>query len=246
MPNPQIDEAVLEKLRKYDTPTVCNVIELFEVRPQTEGYMDQRIQSCFPEMGPICGYASTATFRSGVAPHGSGAYGSLDDQVARFSEIPGPPIVVVQDLDEPTKAATFGEVMCSTYKAFGAQGLITSGAARDLDQVRAIGFPCFSNGVNPSHGWPQLLEFNIPISSGGLAVYPGDLIHADQNGVTNIPIEIAAEVADLCDEFIAAEEVVISYCRAGNVTVAGFSEARQELGRRAKEMRKRVGRKSSV
>ncbi len=240
---PAIPQAVLKKLQRYDTPTVCNVIELFAVRPQTEGYMDQRIRACFPGMGPVCGYASTATFRSAVAPHDSGAYGSLDEQIARFGEIPGPPIVVVQDLDEPTKSATFGEVMCSTYQAFGACGLITSGAARDLDQVRAIGFPCFANGVNPSHGWPQLLAFHVPLHVGGLAVYPGDLLHADQNGVTNIPHEIAGEAADVCAEFVAAEEAVLAYCRGGEVTVAGFAEARKEMGRRVKRLRERVGRK---
>ena len=242
MATPPIDPSILKKLEQYDTPTICNVIELFAVRPQTEGYMDQRIRACFPEMGPVCGYASTATFRSAVAPHDSGTYGSLDEQIARFEEIPGPPIVVVQDLDEPTKAATFGEVMCSTYKAFGARGLITSGAARDLDQVRAIGFPCFSNGVNPSHGWPQLLEFHVPIHVGGLAVYAGDLLHADQNGVTNIPRGIAAEAADVCAEFAAAEEVVLDYCRGGKAAVAGFAEARKEMGRRVGRLRERVRR----
>ncbi len=34
---------------------------------------------------------------------------------------------------------TAGEVMCSSYQAFGAAGLITSGAGRDLDQVEALG-----------------------------------------------------------------------------------------------------------
>src|SRR5204863_454360 len=49
-----------------------------------------------------------------------------------FARVPGPPVVVFQDLDNPVMAATFGEVMCTTYKTFGAAGLITSGAARKL------------------------------------------------------------------------------------------------------------------
>ncbi len=240
MPAPQLSDDILGKLRDFDTPTVCNVIELFALRPQTDGYMDGRIRACFPEMAPICGYAATATFRSALKPWGTAAYGTLDDQIARFGEVPGPPIVVVQDLDDPTKSATFGEVMASTYKAFGAVGLITSGAGRDLDQVRAVGLPCFSDGVISSHGYPQLLEFQIPVHVGGLAVYPGDLIHADQNGVTNIPGEIASEVADLCEEFCAAEAVVLDYCSAGNVTPSGFTEARKELGRRLQALRQRA------
>ena len=57
----------------------------------------------------------------------------MDLQVARFAELPGPAVVVFQDLDDPEVSATFGEVMCSTYQAFGSTGLITSGAGRDLE-----------------------------------------------------------------------------------------------------------------
>ena len=56
--------ADLQLLGQYDTPTISNVVELFEVRPRHEGYMDKRIRACFPEMPPIVGYASTATMRT--------------------------------------------------------------------------------------------------------------------------------------------------------------------------------------
>ena len=68
MNNNQLSQADLDLLRKYDTPTICNVIEVFGVRPQTDGYMDARIRCCFPEMPPMVGYASTATFRSASPP----------------------------------------------------------------------------------------------------------------------------------------------------------------------------------
>ncbi len=236
----QLSRDDLARLCRYDTPTICNVIELFAVRPQTEGYMDGRIRACFPEMGPICGYGATATFRSALEPKGQAAYGTLTDQIARFEEIPGPPLVVIQDLDVPTQAATFGEVMAASYKAFGASGLITSGAARDLDQVRAVGLSCFSDGVICSHGYPRLIDFLVPVHVGGLAVYPGDLLHADQNGVTNIPGEIVGEIADVCDEFCAAESVVLDFCAAGNVTNKGYGEALKELGARVRGLKERL------
>src|SRR2546430_13105661 len=43
------------------TPTICNVVELFDLRPRTAGYTDQRIQACYPKLPPMVGYASTAT-----------------------------------------------------------------------------------------------------------------------------------------------------------------------------------------
>ena len=239
---PQLSGAELAKLCSYDTPTICNVIELFAVRPQTDGYMDPRIAACFPEMPPTCGYASTATFRSALEPRGNVAYGSLAGQIARFEEVPGPPFVVIQDLDAPAKSATFGEVMAASYKAFGAAGLITSGAARDLDQVRDVGLACFADGVISSHGYPRFLDFQVPVHVGGLEVYPGDLLHADQNGVASIPGEIAGEVADVCDEFCNAESVVLDYCATGEVTKEGYAAALAELGSLVKGLKERLGR----
>jgi regulator of RNase E activity RraA len=235
----------LDRLRQYDAPTICNVIEVFAVRPQNTGYMDSRIEACFPELPPMVGYASTATFRAAAPAKQGDAYATLDQQVATFSDLPGPPVVVFQDLDDPTAAATFGEVMCTTYQAFGATGLVTSGAARDLEQVRALGFPAFSNGAICSHGYPHILELQTPIHVGGITIYPGDLIHGDCNGVTTIPGEIASEVADVCAEFAAAEDVVLNYLRGGAVTPAGLAEARTECVRRISALGKRVRKRAS-
>src|SRR5438128_2991064 len=93
-----VPTADLELLRKYDTPTVCNVVELFDVRPRSAGYMDARIQACYPKLPPMVGYAMTATFRSAAPPRGGNVYATLSDVLAAFGEMPGPAAVVVQDL----------------------------------------------------------------------------------------------------------------------------------------------------
>ncbi len=208
-----ISPATLAKLRTFDTPTICNIIEVFDVRPRNTGYMDARIVAAFPEMSPMVGFAATATFRSSAVPRSGEAYGSLDKQVERFGELSGPAIVVFQDVDSPCVAATFGEIMCTTYQAFGAAGLVTSGAGRDLDQVRKIGFPVFTNGTICSHGYSSIPQIHIPVHVGGIAIYPDDLIHGDCNGVTTIPKDIASEVADIGDAYVAAEMLVIDAMR---------------------------------
>ena len=58
----------LAKLRSFDTPTICNIIELFDVRPRNTGFMDARIVAAFPEMPPMIGFAATATFRASAPP----------------------------------------------------------------------------------------------------------------------------------------------------------------------------------
>ncbi|HTS28107.1 MAG TPA: RraA family protein [Bryobacteraceae bacterium] len=219
----------LNLLAQYDTPTICNAIELFNIRPRNEGYMDGRIRACFPEMPPVAGYAATATMRCAFPRREGDVYGSLDQQVARFSEFPGSPIVVFQDLDDPPVAATFGEIMCSTYQAFGAAGLITSGAARDLDQVRRLGFSTFSNGAICSHGYSHIVDLHRTVRVGGLTVHPGDLIHADANGIATIPLEIADEVPAAAAELAAAEARVLDYLRAGKPEVQRFKEAREAM-----------------
>jgi regulator of RNase E activity RraA len=233
----------LDLLRRYDTPTVCNVIELFDIRPRTAGFMDHRIKACFPEMPSMVGYAATATFRAAFPPAGPDMYTMLPRQLDTFKELPGPVVVVFQDLDDPPVGATFGEVMVSLYRAHGSVGLVTSGTGRDLEQIRPLGYPLFTVGATCSHGYCHIPSLNETIRVGGLTVRPGDLMHGDANGVTNIPNEIASEVAGACAEFAAAEAVTLDYLRAGQVTQKGLEAARAEQREMTAALRKRLSRK---
>jgi regulator of RNase E activity RraA len=235
-----ISSADLDLLRRYDTPTVCNVVELLDIRPRHLGYMDGRISACYPKLPPMVGYASTATFRSSAPPRSGDSYGGLVEQVATFADLPGAAVVVFQDLDDPSAAATFGEIMCTTYKAFGAVGLITSGTGRDLDQVEALHFPCFTGGTVCAHGYCHFPTLNVPVRVGGVVIHPGDLIHGDRNGVTTIPNEIASAVAGGCAEFMEAEAVVLDYLKTGRVNPKGYAAARNECRERIEKLARRL------
>jgi len=241
-----ITQATLDKLAQFDTPTICNVIELFDVRPRNVGFMDGRIRCNFPELAPMVGFASTAAFRSGAPPAGGDAYGSFIDQVRGFEGLPGPAVMVFQDLDDPPVGATFGEVMCSTYQAFGSVGLITSGGGRDLEQVHALQYPVFTGSTICSHAYCHILHVGLPVRVGGLVVNQGDLLHGDANGVTSIPPKIAAEVADLAGPFVAAEKIVLDYVRGpGKKTPEGLTEARNEFSAAVAKLREQIGRKGT-
>ncbi len=240
-----LSEATLKKLVKFDTPTICNVIELFDVIPRNRGYMDARVKCNFPEFPPVVGYACTAGFRSDAPPKGGDAYGSIQKQLEQFEALPGPAMVVFQDLDDPQAAAVFGEVMCSTYQAFGSSGLITNGAGRDLEQVRALKYSVFTGSTICSHGYCHMLHLGLPVRVGGLMVNQGDLLHGDANGVTSIPLDIAAEVADVSEEFIAAEDIVMKYVKApGKKNIAEYDKLRKEFQAVAGALGKRVSRKT--
>lgn len=240
-----LSSATITKLGQIDTPTVCNVIELFDVRPRNTGYMNATVSANFPELPPMVGFAATAAFRSDAPPKSGDAYSSLERQVQDFSELPGPVVVVFQDLDDPPVAATFGEVMCSTYKAFGSVGLITSGAGRDLEQVRALNFPVFTGSTICAHAYCHILHVGLPVRVGGLVVEQGELLHGDANGVTAIPVEIAEGIVELTNDFVAAERIVLDYVNgAEEKSPAGLAARRKEfseqvaiLSQRAKAMR---------
>jgi 4-hydroxy-4-methyl-2-oxoglutarate aldolase len=236
-----ITSETLKRLGQFDTPTICNAIELFDVRPRHCGYMSGAIQANFPEMPPMVGFASTAAFRSCAFPGTGDAYASLERQVEGFAELPGPAVVVFQDLDNPPVGATFGEVMCSTYKAFGSVGLITSGGGRDLLQVKAIGYPVFTGSTICAHACCHILHVAMPVHVGGLVVNNGDLLHGDANGVTNIPIDIAADVAGITQEFVDAEKIVLDYVNGpGKKTPAGLAAARKEYSAVVAKLTERV------
>lgn len=240
---PGLSAQTLAALGRFDTPTVCNAIELFDVRPRNAGFMNDTIKACFPRMPPMVGYAVTSTFRSMSPPRAGDVYASMTQQIEAYANLPGPPVMVYQDLDDPVVSATFGEVMCSVYKAFGAKGLITSGAGRDLEQVDKIDFPTFTSGAICAHGYCHTLAVNVPVTVGGVCIYPGDLLHGDLNGISTIPHEIASEVPQVCEELAAAEKVILDYCRGKNLTPAGLSAARQECTAMFDRISQRVRRK---
>ncbi len=237
---PPLLEATIAQLRKYDTPTVCNAIELLEIRPRTAGYTDARIQACYPSLPPMVGFASTATFRAAAPPRGGDTYMGLSNQVELLEKTPGPKVVVFQDLDDPPVAATFGEIMATTYQAFGCVGLVSSGGGRDLDQIEPLKFPCFTGCTIPSHGYTQIVELNVPVRVGGVWIHTGDLLHGDRNGITTIPVELADLIVEGCAGFMDAEKVLLDYLRSGKVTSAGFAAARDEAKRRMGVMGERL------
>jgi len=134
-------------------------------------------------------------------------------------------------------------IVCTTYQTFGSVGLITSGAGRDLDQVRKIGYPVFTGGTICAHGYCHTPDVHVPVRVGGVMIYPDDLIHADVNGVTTIPKEIASEVAEVGDAYVAAEMVILDTLRQFGPNAKKLMEARLESKRQMKVIREWVSKR---
>jgi 4-hydroxy-4-methyl-2-oxoglutarate aldolase len=205
----------LDALRRYNTPTISNAIELFDVRPRHLGFLPHTIRCLLPELGPIVGYAVTSRTRA-ARPEPTETLTDLTADYLRYvAAQPGPKIAVGWDLDEPPGlGAQFGEVNSTIHQKLGCVGHITSGCPRDLDEVLALGFQLF--GLNPcvSHAYVRLVDFGSMVVIGGVEIHSGDLIHADKHGVCLIPHEVAPRLAAACVEVESRERPLLQICRS--------------------------------
>jgi 4-hydroxy-4-methyl-2-oxoglutarate aldolase len=218
----------LEALGKITTPTISNAIETFNVRPRNEGFMDSSIRCILPELGIMAGHACTATIRASQQETSPPPW----EMWEAVLKVPGPRVVVIQDLDAPHPVGSFwGEVNGNTFKALGCVGTVTNGGVRDLDEVRQLGFHFFASCVLVSHAYVHVVDIGVPVHVGGITVNPGDLIHADQHGVLVVPPGIAREIPRAAAEVEERERRIIGFCQSPDFSPQGLRDLYAELGR---------------
>jgi len=229
MSTARLDAAQLSALRRYNTPTISNAIELFDARPRNAGFLPHTIRCLLPEIGVIVGYAVTSQTRAEPPIADEVLRDLLGDYLRYVASEPGPKIAVGEDLDDPPGlGAQFGEVTATIHLKLGCVGHITSGCPRDLDEVRELGFGIF--GLNPcvSHAYVRLVDFGKPVTIGGVVIRSGDLLHADKHGVCIIPHEIAPRLAEACAEVERRERPLLESCRQPNFDLEAYIALRQE------------------
>ena len=228
-----LNESQINELKHFDTPTVCNAIERFNLRGKTSGFMSPKVKSIVPDRKPIVGYACTAKISSTQPPTDSQKK-LLFDYYQMIKDTPNPTISVIQDIDEQPVGSFWGEVQATVHKALGCTSVITNGGVRDLDEVYDLGFTYFASQVLVSHAYIHVEAVNVPVTIAGVTVYPGDLLHADKHGVVLIPNEIAHELSDACRLTQDAELPMLNGCRSvadGEVTIEQLRAWRTEMER---------------
>ncbi len=235
----------LNALRKINSPTIANAIEVFEIRPRNTGFLGPEVRCLFPALGTMVGYAFTAVISADLPANGQSVI-QRADYWAATSRVAPPRVAVVQDLDNPPCRGSFwGEVNANIHRALGFVGTVTDGSARDLDEMEKLGFFTFARSPSVSHSYVHLVDFGGPVRVGGQVVNPGDLLHGDRHGVVIIPREIAPGVADAAVEVDAAEREVISFCQSEDFSLEGLKNAYDRLQARFLqiiERRKTAGR----
>ena len=211
-----INPAALDALRAWDTPTICNALEVVVPHRRATGFTVEHLHCLGPGLKPIVGYARTATFRS-VEPSPLPA-GAVKAKRAAYYEYvaspPGPTVVVIQDLDpNPGFGAFWGEVNTAVHKGLGALGCVTNGSMRDLDDC-APGFQLLAGKVGPSHAHGHIVDFGGQVNVAGMTVDDGDIVHADRHGAVVVPREAVAKLPDAVELLTRREAVVLAAARS--------------------------------
>jgi regulator of RNase E activity RraA len=222
----ELTQKDLDALKGYDTPTVCNALEIVAPERRAIGFTVRSMHCLRPEKEPIVGYARTATIRS-MSPHTGPDVKNIRADYYDYVENggPAPAITVIQDLDDiPGFGAFWGEVNTNIHKALGCLGCVTNGSMRDLPDC-AEGFQLLAAEIVPSHAHVNITSFRTQVHVCGMVVSDGDLIHADQHGAVVVPQDVARDIPGAADLISRREAVILKACKEKGFGIARLKEA---------------------
>jgi regulator of RNase E activity RraA len=225
------DPADLKALAAFDTPTICNALELVVPARRASGFIRRPLVAPFPSVGPVVAFARTAHIRS-REPFPRSREAAQEIRLGYYAHIaaePMPSIAVIQDIDAPDQGfgAFWGEVQSNVHKGLGCVGVITDGSVRDLDQM-APGFFVLALSVMPSHAHVHLVDYGSTVSVAGMIVSANDVIHADRHGAVVVPAEAVKEVPAAAALLARREKVIIDAARAPGFSVERLRRAFEE------------------
>ena len=218
---PTATSAQLAALAAFDTPTICNALEIVLPESRARGYTTRPAVCGFPALKPIVGFARTARIRAKSPPSLAPAdVRRLRHDYYRYVDTgPKPSLILIQDLDgeDAGYGAFWGEVQSAIHKGLGALGVITDGSVRDID-AWAPGFQFLAATIGPSHAYAHVVDFGSEIEVFGMRVRSGDIVHADRHGAVVIPSGAIAELRDAVEKIARREAAILAVARAPDCT----------------------------
>ena len=196
-----------DQLLKVSTATLCTA--LFK-----RGLRNQFIQDVRPlndQLPNMVGEAFTLRYipaREDLNPISVFQDRSHPQRVAVEQCPPG--AVMVFDSRKNPRAASAGSILVTRLKVRGCAGVVTDGGFRDSPEIAEMDFPAYHHRPSAPTNLTlhQALDINVPIGCGDVAVFPGDVMVGDREGVVVIPAHLADEIAHEATEMTAFEDFV--------------------------------------
>jgi RraA family protein len=151
--------------------------------------------------------------------------------VHKAIDIAAPGDVIVVDAGGVLEQAIIGEIMSSWAAKRGVAGMVIDGAVRDAAALAQMSFPVYAKGVTPRG--PFLYgpgEINCPVSIGGMAVMPGDIVVGDEDGLVCVPAADAADVLALARAQKDREDAILAAIARGDLDRAWVDETLRQRG----------------
>jgi len=217
--------ALFEQLRQFDTPTICNALEIAKGARFTTGFTRQRLLAASAKLPSIVGYARTVMIRCSEPFDGAARKQKLLGYYEYLAQPAQPSISVVQDIDSQAGLGAFwGEVNTNIHMSLGAVGCVTNGSFRDL-AASAKKFQIVGGRVGPSHAHIHVVDFGRPVNVFGMQAAHDDVIHADCHGAVVIPADCVKKLPAVIDLLARREKVILDLCASPDFTPAKLREA---------------------
>ena len=223
----RITQEDLDVLAQWDTPTICNALEVVIPARRATGFTTGHHVCLDATLTPMVGRARTATIRATTPPEESAD--ELKKRRARYyayvADATGKTIAVIEDVDAaPGYGAFWGEVNTAVHKGLGCLGAVTNGSMRDLDDC-APGFQLLAGKVGPSHAHVHVVDFASPVSVFGMRVEHDDVIHADRHGAVVIPESAVKEIPAAVELLVRREAVILQAARSSDFDIGKLERA---------------------
>jgi len=129
--------------------------------------------------------------------------------------------VLVIDSRKNARAASAGSILVTRLMKRGCAGIVTDGGFRDSAEIAELPFPSYHDipSAPTNLTLHQAIDINVPIGCGDAAVFPGDIIVGDDDGVMVIPNNIVDEVADECAQMTLFEDFVLEKVNDGKTII---------------------------
>ncbi|MEK6215925.1 MAG: RraA family protein [Boseongicola sp.] len=214
-------------LKRVDTPTVCNAIELAQGKRGFDRFTRGTMLASHTKATAIVGYACTAKIAAVAPPDDPPDVLKTRrmDYYRHMAEAPRPAIAVIEDMDFPDCiGALWGEINTTVHKGFGLSGALTNGVMRDLGDL-PDGFTVIAGSVGPSHGFVHVRDIGSAVNVFGLRVQEGDLVHADRHGALVVPSDVIAILASAIARLLASEQLILGPARSKELDFETFAKA---------------------
>ncbi len=219
------DINVIESLAEWDTPALSNALDALRLRPNHTGYSDGSVQRITGAAAPMVGHAVTARMVAREPGEDGIGVSHLHKAIA---ETDGPVVVVLEDCDDPPGAGAFlGEVNGSLLGALRVRGVITNGRVRDVGELRRFPYPVHAAGLCVARSYMRLIGVGTEVTVAGLTVHPGDLLHADEHGVLQIPAEALPGIIEKAEMIREDEQNVVAWSRSADFSIDKLLQLRR-------------------